>query len=81
MAFITARSPRAQTLVEGRAILVGRDGDLFEDVLKRHHVPLCDVERALREADCDQSNMRFAFPEADVQISILQESGSAPTRS
>lgn len=81
VAFITARSPRAQTLVEGRAILVGRDGDLFEDVLKRHHVPLCDVERALREADCDQSDMRFAFLEADGKISILKESSSAIARS
>ena len=80
VAFITARSPRAQTLVEGRAILIGRDGDLFEDVLKRHHVPMCDVERALREADCDQSDMRFAFLEADGKISILQESGSAIAR-
>ncbi|RYH67609.1 MAG: DUF421 domain-containing protein [Alcaligenaceae bacterium] len=76
VAFITARSHRAQVLVEGRAVLIGRDGKVFEDVLKRHHVPLCDVERALREADCDLADMRFAFLEADGQISILQESGS-----
>jgi len=76
VAFITARSHRAQTLVEGRPVLIGRDGKVFEDVLKRHHVPLCDVERALREADCGQSDMRFAFLEADGQISVLQKSGS-----
>lgn len=76
VAFITARSHRAQVLVEGRAVLIGRDGKVFEDVLKRHHMPLCDVERALREADCDLADMKFAFLEADGQISILQESGS-----
>ncbi|KQO26389.1 hypothetical protein ASF11_01380 [Acidovorax sp. Leaf76] len=77
VAYITARSHRVQVLVEGRAVLIGRDGKVFEDVLKRYHVPICDVERALREADCDLTDMRFAFLEADGQISILQESGSS----
>lgn len=75
VAFITARSDRVQTLVEGRAVLIGRNGEVFNDVLKRHHVPLCDLERALREADCDQKDMRYAFLEADGQISILKDSG------
>lgn len=77
VAFITARSRQAQQLVEGRPVLIGRDGDIFKEVLKKHHVPLCDMERALREADCDQSDLRFAFLEADGQISILQKSGSS----
>ncbi len=77
VAFITARSRLAQQVVEGRPVLIGRDGDIFKEVLKTHHVPLCDMERALREADCDQSSMRFAFLEADGQISILQNSGNS----
>ncbi len=78
VAVITARSERAQTLVEGRAILIGRDGNIYDDVLRKQHVPRCDVERALREADCDLSEMKFAFLEADGQISILQQSSDPP---
>jgi len=77
VAAITARSKRAQHWVEGRPVLIGRDGEIFLDVLKRHHMPLCDVERALREADCDRQDMKYAFLEADGRISILQHSGAA----
>lgn len=77
VAFITARSERAQRWVEGRPVLIGRDGEIFAEVLKRHHMPMCDVERALREADCDREDMKYAFLEADGRISILQHSGDA----
>ena len=72
VAYVTARSTRVQTLVEGNAVLIGKDGRLFRDVLKRERVPLSDVEQALREADCDLSEMRRAFLEADGQISVLK---------
>lgn len=74
VAYITARSTKVQTLVEGNAVLIGKDGRLFREVLKRERVPLSDVEQALREADCDLSEMRRAFLEADGQISVLKSS-------
>lgn len=77
VAVVSARSYKVQTLVEGRAVLIGRHGKVFHEVLKTHHVPVADVERALREADCDQQDMQYAFLEADGQISILKESGNA----
>lgn len=70
----TARSTRVQALIEGDAVLIGRDGRLFTDMLQRNHVPRADVERALREADCDLKEMKFAFLEADGDISILKDS-------
>lgn len=74
VAYITARSTKVQTLVEGNAVLIGKNGRLFREVLKRERVPLSDVEQALREADCDLSEMRRAFLEADGQISVLKSS-------
>ena len=74
VAFLTARSPGAHALVEGEAVLVGRDGELLPAVLRKNHVPLADVERALREADCDLKDMKRAFLEADGEISILKDS-------
>jgi uncharacterized membrane protein YcaP (DUF421 family) len=77
VAYVTARSQRAQRWVEGRPVLIGRDGEIFAEVIKKHHMPLCDVERALREADCDRKDMKYAFLEADGRISILQHSEGA----
>lgn len=74
VAFITSRSRAAQLAVEGRAILIGRDGEIFKDVLKAQRLPLSDVEQALREADCSLKEMKFAFLEGDGKISILQKS-------
>ena len=74
VALLTARSARLQTLAEGSAVLIGRDGRLFAATLRRCHVPRVDVERALREADCDLEDMKYAFLEADGDISILKDS-------
>jgi uncharacterized membrane protein YcaP (DUF421 family) len=78
IAFATSRSARLQTVMEGRPVLIGRDGKIFDDVLKKHRIPMADIEQALREADCEQSEMKFACLEADGKISILKESTSPP---
>ncbi len=67
---VTARSVVAERLLEGEAILIGRDGVIFEQTRKKHRVSKGDVEQALREADCDIENSRYAFLEADGRISI-----------
>jgi uncharacterized membrane protein YcaP (DUF421 family) len=78
ISYATSRSVKLQALVEGRAVLVGRNGEIFHDVLKRHRVPLSDVEQALREADCAQADMKYACLEADGKISVLKETASPP---
>lgn len=74
VAVLSARSTALQMLAEGAPVLVGRDGRLFKTRLRQCHVPLPDVERALREADCDLKDMKYAFLEADGGISVLKES-------
>jgi uncharacterized membrane protein YcaP (DUF421 family) len=74
VAFVAARSRRTQVALEGQAVLIGRDGTIFEGVIRRHHVPRSDVEQSLRESDCEEGKFRFAFLEADGRISILKES-------
>lgn len=72
IAFITARSRKAADLVEGSAVLLGRDGKIFKDALRRNHVAESDLEQSLREADCPREKMKYAFLEADGKITILQ---------
>jgi uncharacterized membrane protein YcaP (DUF421 family) len=53
-------------------VLIGRDGVIYDNVLKRERVPRADVEKALREADCDVDDMRMAILEADGNINIMK---------
>lgn len=80
VAVLTARSVKLQTLAEGAPVLIGRDGRVFPRALEKNHVPMLDVERALREADCDLKDMKYAFLEADGGISVLKESSGAMAR-
>lgn len=77
VAAASARSLRLQKLVEGTAVLIGRDGKLFAAELQKNHVSQRDVERALREADCDLDDLKCAFLEVDGEISILKVSSGA----
>jgi uncharacterized membrane protein YcaP (DUF421 family) len=76
-AVVTARSARADAMVQGDPVLIGRDGVIYKDVLKRARVPEADVEQALREHDCDIENMRMAVLEADGKISVIKRDKSA----
>ena len=70
----SSRSRRFDAVVEGKPVLVGRDGVLYDDVLKRERVPRSDVEKALRDADCEIEDMRMAIIEADGNINIMKKS-------
>ena len=71
VAVVAARNTTVRTLLEGEPVLVGKDGHILHQVLKRLHIPESDVLQALREADCELASMQCAFLEADGQISIL----------
>jgi uncharacterized membrane protein YcaP (DUF421 family) len=73
IAFITSRSRKAADLIDGTPVLLGRDGKIFSEVVKKNRVAEGDVEQALREQDCDLGEMQCAFLEADGKITILQK--------
>jgi len=70
---LTSRSRRVDSLVEGNPVVIGRDGVIYKDVLRRERVSESDVEKSLREADCDLEAMRMAILEADGRISVLKQ--------
>ena len=73
VAWATSRSHQVERLFEGTPVLVGRDGAFFAQVLRQHRVGQGDVERSLREADCDLHDMKYAFLEVDGTISIQKD--------
>ena len=69
-AWTASRSPTVDSLLEGVPVLLGRDGQLFDEVLRRHRVSEADMQKALREADCKQEEMASAVLEVDGRISV-----------
>ncbi|WP_431257543.1 DUF421 domain-containing protein [Roseateles chitinivorans] len=70
--FLGSRSPRLEAWLEGSPVLIGRDGQWFEAVLRRHRLGIADVEKALREADCELADLHMGVLESDGSISILK---------
>ena len=69
----SARSSRIDEVLEGKPVLVGREGKIYDDVLRRERVARGDVEQALRDADCEIEDMRMAILEADGTINIMKK--------
>lgn len=72
IAVATSRSRKIAEMIDGTPVLLGRDGQIFHDVVKKCRVAEGDVEQALREADCPLHKMKCAFLEPDGKITILQ---------
>jgi len=68
--FISSRSRAFERALEGEPVLLGRDGRIFEDVLRRHRVGKGEMEEALRKAGCTLQDMRYAFLETDGEINV-----------
>lgn len=71
--FVASRSRKFEKLVEGTAVLIGKDGTILTDVLRRHRISEADMHKSLREADCRQEEMHRAYLEADGSISVLKK--------
>ncbi|WP_414709545.1 DUF421 domain-containing protein [Ramlibacter sp.] len=72
IAAATSRNRKLGAALEGNPVLIGRDGVIYKDVLRRERVPEADVEKALRHADCDLEDMRMAILESDGNINIMK---------
>lgn len=73
VAFSTSKSKKIAEIIDGSPVLIGRDGVVFEAVIKRARVGINDVEQALREADCEIDQMASAVLESDGSISIMKK--------
>lgn len=71
--YLSSRNQRLATLIDGECVLLGRDGHIFKDVLKRARIAQNDVEQALREADVELAKAKCIFLEADGKITVLEK--------
>lgn len=72
IALASSRSSKVSEIVDGSAVLLGRDGKFFDKVVKQCRLAESDLEEALRESDCSLEEMQCAFLEADGDITIMK---------
>ncbi|MDB5747221.1 MAG: hypothetical protein JWP72_2069 [Massilia sp.] len=73
VALLSTHSRRMSVMLDGTAVLIGRDGQFFDKVVKRCRITESDLEQALRAADCARPDMQCAFLEADGEITIQKK--------
>ena len=73
LGMLTARSRRLERFVAGTPVLLGRDGEIFVDVVRAQHVGLGEIESTLRVNDCTAEEMACLFLEADGTISVMKK--------
>lgn len=74
MGLATSRSKSLSKILDGEAVLLGRDGKFFDKVVKQCRLAQSDLDEALREHDCELEDMKCAFLEADGDITIMKTS-------
>ncbi|WP_284335220.1 DUF421 domain-containing protein [Comamonas sp. NoAH] len=71
--FIVAKSRSAEKIIEGEAVLLGRDGTVYERIRVKHRVSINDIDSALREAECKAKEFRALYLEASGHITVVKE--------
>lgn len=72
LAYLSSHNSKLATMIDGESVLLGRDGHIYRDVLKKNRIAMSDVEQALREADVAMEKARCIFLEADGSITVLE---------
>ena len=70
--FVSARSRTAERVIEGEPIVLARDGQLFQRVLRRELVSENDFNEALRQnGELTMEDVALALLETDGRISVV----------
>ncbi|MES2322499.1 MAG: YetF domain-containing protein [Pseudomonadota bacterium] len=72
-AYLTSHSKTMSDLLDGSPVLLGRDGKVFDKVLKKCRLSQTEVDEALHEADCRLDEMQYLFLEADGNITVQKK--------
>ena len=72
--YVTARSEPVAKVVEGKADILARNGEVFHEAMKSADLTLDDLEEAMRDHSVPSINkIRLAVLEKDGKISVLKK--------
>ena len=78
LGFATARNRALDRLVEGKPVLIARDGSIYLDALRRQNISEADFREAMRKHSIVRDEqIRFAFLETDGRITIIDRESAA----
>jgi uncharacterized membrane protein YcaP (DUF421 family) len=70
--WVTSRSRWLERAVEGKPVVLARNGHIYGEALERCQLSIDDLQEAMRNADCGAiSKVRLAMLEKDGKISIV----------
>ncbi|MBB5217308.1 DUF421 domain-containing protein [Parapusillimonas granuli] len=69
----TSHSSRIEAILEGREVLLGRNGKIFDDVLKAQRISRNELDNAFHKMDVSYEEMECVILEADGTINILKK--------
>ncbi|NVM79874.1 uncharacterized membrane protein YcaP (DUF421 family) [Duganella sp. SG902] len=72
LAYLSSHHSKLASMIDGECVLLGKDGRIYLDVLKRNRIAVSDVEQSLREADVALEKAKCIFLEADGSITVLE---------
>jgi uncharacterized membrane protein YcaP (DUF421 family) len=72
-AYLSSHSKKMSDILDGSPVLLGRDGKIFDKVLKECRLSKTEVTEALHENDVKMDEMEYMFLEADGNITIQKK--------
>ncbi len=72
-AYLSSHSKKMSDLLDGSPVLLGRDGKIFDKVLKECRLSQTEVKEALHENDCKIEEVEYMFLEADGNITVQKK--------
>lgn len=73
ISYTASRSQRLENMIEGREVLLGRNGRLFDDVMKMHRIGRNEIDRVLHANDMSLEEMDLLILETDGSINAMKK--------
>ncbi|NLC37598.1 MAG: DUF421 domain-containing protein [Alcaligenaceae bacterium] len=73
ISYIASRDRRLEDMLEGHEVLLGRNGRLFENVMKAHRIGRNEIDQVLHANDIDLEEMEYLFLETDGSINVTKQ--------
>lgn len=73
ISYTASRNQRLEEMLEGCEVLLGRNGRLFEDVMKHHRIGKNEIDRVLHANDMSLDEMELLILETDGSINATKK--------
>lgn len=73
ISYTASRNVQLENMLEGREVLLGRNGKLYDDVMKKHRIGRNEIDRVLHANDMDLDDLELLILETDGSINATKK--------